>query len=104
MLSCKKVHRMPPYRSAGPPDNGCWEKLASKNLRLARVRWGALTPQSVQNLKTYSQEFGFSIIAGDLLLLNSGWYVTHTGLIRLARRKHCAGIDVKPVAEFSNPF
>jgi hypothetical protein len=68
------------------------------------VRWGALTPQSVQNLKTYSQEFGFSIIAGDLLLLNSGWYVTHTGLIRLARRKHCAGIDVKPVAEFSNPF
>jgi hypothetical protein len=66
------------------------------------MRWGALTPQSLQNLKTYSQEFGFSIISGDLLLLNRGWYVTHTGLIRLARRKHCAGIDVKPVPEFSN--
>jgi hypothetical protein len=91
------------YRSASPPDNGCLDKLASKNLRLARMRWGALTPQSLQNLKSYTQEFGFSIIAGDLLLLNSGWYVTHTGLIRLARRTHCAGIDVKPVAELSTP-
>jgi len=66
------------------------------------MTWGGLTPQSLQNLKTYSQEFGFSIISGDLLLLNGGWYVTHTGLIRLARRKHCVGIDVKPVPEFSD--
>ena len=76
-------------------------KLTAVNLRLARKKWGALKPESVQNLKTYSQEFGFSIIAGDLTLLDSGWYVTHTGLIRLARRKRCVGIDVKPVAEFS---
>ena len=84
------------------PCNGSLDKLAQKNLKLARMRWGALTPQSLQNLKTYTQEFGFSIISGDLLLLNGGWYVTHTGLIRLARRKHCAGINVKPVPEFSN--
>jgi len=84
------------------PCKGSSDKLAKGNLRLAKMRWGALTPQSLQNLKTYSQEFGFSIISGDLLLLNGGWYVTHTGLIRLARRKHCAGIDVKPVPEFSD--
>ena len=84
------------------PSNESSDKLAKGNLRLARMKWGALTPQSLQNLKTYSQEFGFAIISGDLLLLNGGWYVTHTGLIRLARRKHCAGIDVKPVPEFSD--
>ena len=28
--------------------------------------------------------------------------MTHSGLIRLARRSHCAGIHVEPVAEFSN--
>src|SRR6266851_1588741 len=88
------------YRSARPLVHS--NKLTAVNLRLARKRWGALKPQSVQNLKTHSQEFGFSIIAGDLILLDNGWYVTHTGLIRLARRKRCAGIDVKPVAEFSS--
>jgi hypothetical protein len=77
--------------------------LAATNLRLARKKWGVLKSHSVQNLKTYSEEFGFSIVAGDLLHFDSGWYVTHTGLIRLARRKHCAGINVKPVIEFSFP-
>jgi hypothetical protein len=90
------------YRSARPLVHGGSNRLTAVNLRLARKRWGALKPQSIQNLKTHSQEFGFSIIAGDLILLNNGWYVTHTGLIRLARRKRCAGIDVKPVAEFSS--
>jgi hypothetical protein len=77
------------------------DKLARQNLRLARTKWGKLTPESLQTLKTFS-ELGFSIVAGDLLFLNSRWYVTHTGLVRLARRKHCAGIDVKPLAAFCN--
>jgi hypothetical protein len=35
--------------------------------------------------------------AGDLIYLNNGWYVTHTGLIGLARRKRCTGIHVEAV-------
>jgi hypothetical protein len=38
-----------------------------------------------------------------LLWLDGHWYVTHSGLIRLARRSHCAGIHVEPVAQFSDP-
>jgi hypothetical protein len=83
--------------------NDRFNKLAATNARLARKKWGAVKYKSVQNLKTYSEEFGFSIVAGDLLLLDSGWYVTHTGLIRLARRKRCAGIHVKPVRGFCDP-
>ena len=78
------------------------KELAGKNLKLARQMWGDLKPQSLQNLESYTTEFGFSIVAGDLLYLDKGWYVTHTGLIRLARRRRCVGIDVKPVAEFSD--
>lgn len=37
------------------------------------------------------------------MLLEGGWYATHTGLIRLARHNHCAGIHVRPVPEFSDP-
>jgi hypothetical protein len=35
--------------------------------------------------------------AGDLIYLQNGWYVTHTGLIGLARRKRCSGIHVEAV-------
>jgi hypothetical protein len=37
-----------------------------------------------------------------LILLESGWYVTHTGLIRLAARRGCRGINVQPITEFSD--
>ncbi len=45
----------------------------------------------------------FSVESGDLLWLDGHWYVTHSGLIRLARRNQCAGIHVEPVAQFSDP-
>src|SRR5437588_877209 len=31
------------------------------------------------------------------------WYVTHAGLLRLAQRRHCAGIKVQQVREFCDP-
>ena len=46
---------------------------------------------------------GFSVESGDLLWLDGHWYVSHSGLIRLARRSHCAGIHVEPVSQFSDP-
>jgi len=46
---------------------------------------------------------GFSVESGDLLWLDGHWYVSHSGLIRLAHRSHCAGIHVEPVSQFSDP-
>jgi hypothetical protein len=40
---------------------------------------------------------------GDLLHLNGTWYVTHTGLLRLASRRRCAGIAVEVVKDFCDP-
>jgi len=50
----------------------------------------------------YSEEYRFSLSTGDLIFLNQNWYVTHAGLLGLARRRHCRGIDVSPVAELCN--
>lgn len=56
-----------------------------QNLRFARKRWGTeLGRATLESIRRYSKEFQFSIAAGDLLYLERGWYVTHTGLIRLA--------------------
>jgi hypothetical protein len=48
-------------------------------------------------LKCLSDDLQADIASGDLLLLNSNWYVTNTGLIRLALRKKCYGISVEVV-------
>ena len=50
-----------------------------------------------------AKRYRFSVEAGELLWLDGRWYVTHSGLIRLARRNHCTGIHVEPVAQFSDP-
>jgi hypothetical protein len=51
----------------------------------------------------FPKRYRFSVESGDLLWLDGHWYVTHAGLIRLARRNHCAGIHVEPVSQFSDP-
>ena len=72
--------------------------LFHRNRRLARMRWGpAINHDLLETLKSFSKEFCFSISSGDLQLLNERWYVTHTGLLGLARRKRCCGIHVEAV-------
>src|SRR5580658_622885 len=79
------------------------EKLLSlSNLRLARSKWGNVNRTAFEQLKKLSNELHFSVASGDLLLLVSRWYVTHTGLIRLATRRRCSGIQVEPIPEFSD--
>ena len=78
--------------------------LVRRNIRYATSKWGVrIGKVAVQMLRSYSEEFGFSLAAGDLLFLGAGWYVTNSGLVRLARRNRCAGVHVRPVPEFSNP-
>ena len=70
------------------------------NLRFAKNRWEQISSENRQHLKRLGTDYHFSVGNGDLLLLEGRWYVTHSGLLSLARRKHCAGIKVQPVREF----
>src|ERR1035438_225040 len=73
-------------------------KLIRSNLRQARLHWPSfLTPRAIQMLKGYTEGFHFSVSVGDLVLLDRSWYVTHTGLLGLARRKRCSGIHIEVV-------
>jgi len=73
------------------------------SIRIARKTWGNLPPQALISLGELAGQFDFSVAAGDLTYLGTGWYVTHTGLLGLARRKRCAGIHVRPVRTFCDP-
>ena len=77
------------------------QALASRNCRLAKELWkDALGRWHLRTLKDLTRSFQFSLLLGDLSLLQGKWYVTHTGLIRLARRNRCAGIRVEMVDQF----
>jgi hypothetical protein len=54
-------------------------------------------------LSNLTSEYGFSIAAGDLQLLDGRWYVTHSGLLRLAIRRGCRGIDTNLQHKASDP-
>ena len=67
------------------------------SIRMARRIWNNLSREAVTRLREITTQHDFSVAAGDLIYLNNGWYVTHTGLIGLARRKRCTGIHVEAV-------
>lgn len=48
-------------------------------------------------------QFGFSLALGDFQYINGAWYVTHAGLLRLASRKRCVGIQADQIREFCDP-
>jgi len=73
------------------------------SLRLARKVWGNLSKDAFDVLAEITSRYKFSIGLGDLLYLNNHWYVTHTGLLGLARRNQCAGMHVRPVQSFCDP-
>ena len=73
----------------------------SRNLALAKILWsGQIHSHQKSALKSFSDKYQLSVSSGDLQLLEGRWYVTHSGLIRLAERKRCAGINVSPIMQF----
>ena len=78
-------------------------KTLAANLDLAQAIWGPLGRSEQQSLKELLGSYGFSIALGDLQCLNRGWYVTNAGLLRLAHRRHCAGIRVQQVYRYCDP-
>src|ERR1043166_8033789 len=73
------------------------------NSRIARQLWGGLSTATLLALKALTRQHLLSIAAGDLILLDGRWYVTHNGLLGLARRNRCAGIHVRPVSILCDP-
>lgn len=68
-------------------------RMFRSNAREARSIWGELSKSTFRGLKDLTKEHGLLIAAGDVLLLQGHWYVTHTGLLRIATRRRCQGIN-----------
>jgi hypothetical protein len=78
-------------------------KLYRQNLRTAKRKGTQLSHSSIALLRELTARFGLSVTAGELTFVGGTWYITHSGLLRLACRRHCRGIDVAANPELCDP-
>src|ERR1017187_8197068 len=99
MLSCDNTQgdlMKPAVEKSEIKSDPSYKKLFRENLRLARGS-APFSSHATDLLASITKDFQFSFKAGELQIINGHWYVTHTGLLRLARRKKCSGIHVEAV-------
>ena len=75
----------------------------ARETNFAKSLYGDLSKPALYALKEIIQRHQISVTKGDVKYLNGGWYVTHSGLLRLAERRNCIGIHSRPVLESSDP-
>ena len=79
------------------------KRMFEVNATLAQKIWHELPNDALDTLKVLTAEHNLSVADGDLRLLDGRWYVTHSGLLRLARRSRCSGILTSIDGSASNP-
>jgi hypothetical protein len=70
-------------------------KLLRQNLRDAKRQYPDLPKQQLSVLRDLTATFHLSIFRGELLYFSGKWYVSHSGLLRIAHRRRCVGIDTE---------
>jgi hypothetical protein len=73
------------------------------NARRARRIWGHLPSAAIEALRQLTNSLALSVVAGDIQLIEGRWYVTHSGLLRIAQRRHCLGIRTGIENHLSDP-
>jgi hypothetical protein len=73
------------------------------NAKLARDMWGEPSKTALQSLRQLTSEYSLSVSGGDLQFLSGKWYVTHSGLLGIARRHRCCGIKSALIERHSDP-
>ena len=78
-------------------------RLIRDNLRTVKKLYPQVTNSQMPILRDLTRTLGLSIRVGDLIMLDGRWYVTHSGLLRLAQRRKCLSIQTQLVENVSNP-
>ena len=77
--------------------------LLRANLKIARGRWEELSDIAFRSLAELTKAYRLSLSAGHLQLLDGRWYITNSGLLRLAARRNCLGIETILQEQVSDP-
>jgi len=73
------------------------------NAAMAEALWGKMSQAALDVLEDFTKRHSLRVAFGELLYLDGKWYVTHSGLLRIATRHRCSGIQVRPAPGLSDP-
>jgi len=73
--------------------SACDRKLLRQNLSIAKRLYPELSKQQLSLLRDLTATLHLSIFRSELLYFGGKWYVSHSGLLRIAHRRRCFGID-----------
>jgi hypothetical protein len=79
------------------------QKTDFELLAAERLWPGQIGANHKQQLSSLIESYDFSLVAGDLILLSGKWYVTHSGLLSLARKHRCNGIQTEIKVSLCDP-
>jgi hypothetical protein len=79
------------------------QALTRSNVRFAQKNW-LFSRGQLAELKRLTEELRLSIVSGELSTIGGKLYVTHAGLLRIAKRSRCSAIRVRPLREFCDPL
>ena len=68
-------------------------KLMRQNLSTAKRLYPDLPKQQLSALRDLTTSLHLSVFRSELVHFSGKWYVSHSGLLRIAHRRRCAGID-----------
>jgi hypothetical protein len=80
------------------------ESVVRENAKLARSIWGPQSKRLRNQLEQLTRQYSLSVTFGDIQQLGGRWYVTFSGLLRLANRRGCNGISVCRVHSLCDPI
>ena len=67
--------------------------LVHQNVSAAKRVYEGITKSQLSTLRELTVGLRLSVGRGELLQVNGKWYVSHSGLIRIAHRRRCCGIE-----------
>src|SRR5437762_421361 len=85
------------------PISGPTQKLLRENLRAVKVLCPHVTNMQRLALRELTRNLRLSLRCGDVLMVDGRWYVTHSGLLRVAQRRRCQGIMTELAESVSSP-
>ena len=77
-------------------------RLQRQNASMAKRLYPEVTKSQLTNLRDLTATFSLSIQRGDLLQIDGKWYVSHSGLIRIAHKRRCFGIETSLALEMTD--
>jgi hypothetical protein len=75
-----------------------------RNKRAAAAKWGILSAETTRELESLTKNHGLCVERGELQLVGGRWYITHAGLMTLAQKNGCLGMETEPVTSFCDPI